>query len=302
MKNPLPPLNWLRAFEITARHMSVTRAAAELGVSPSAVSQQIKQLEDFLQVRLISRVGNRLILTDAGHESLPGFTEAFRQLGDTVTIARGVADSGPVNVSIAPSLAIKWLLPRLTRFYDQYPEVSLGIFTSMDVASFDRSGIDIAVRYGSGLYPGLYARKLMPEHVIPVCSPQLIARTGPLNIPSDLVNFTLLHEWPTEQDRTCPTWRTFLSSDDTIGIDPRRGPHFNQASMVVDAACAGLGVALAKKRIAKRDFESGYLTALFDTQFDVEFSYHLVCLPEKVRLGKVSKFIDWISEEAAQDS
>jgi len=300
MKNSLPPLNWLRAFEMTARHMSVTRAAAELGVSPSAVSQQIKQLEDFLQVRLVSRVGNRLILTDAGHESLPGFSEAFRQLGETVTIARGVADSGPVNVSIAPSLAIKWLLPRLTRFYDKHPEVDLGIFTSMDVASFDRSGIDIAIRYGSGLYPGLYTRKLMPERVIPACSPNLISKTGPLNTPSDLAPFTLLHEWPTEQDRTCPTWRTFLSSDDTIGIDARRGPHFNQASMVVDAACAGLGVALVKERIAKRDIENGNLTTLFSTHFDVEFSYHLVCLPEKVRLRKVSKFIDWISDETMQ--
>lgn len=299
MKVSLPPLNWLRAFEMAARHMSVTRAAAELGVSPSAVSQQIKQLEDFLQVKLISRVGNRLILTDAGHESLPGFIEAFRQLNDTVTIARGIADAGSVNVSIAPSLAIKWLLPRLSRFYEKYPEIDLAIFTSMDVASFDRTGIDIAIRYGSGLYPGLFSMRLMAERVIPVCSPELIAKTGSLNTPSDLVAYTLLHEWPAEQDRSCPTWRTFLSSTDVSVIDARRGPQFNQASMVVDAACAGLGVALAKERIAMHDFECGNLIALFDIKFDVEFAYHLVCLPEKVRLGKISKFIEWISDECS---
>lgn len=298
MAQRLPPLNSLRAFAVAARHLSFTKAAAELNVTPAAVSQQVRILEDFIGVALFRRHNRTLLLTDAGQACLPGLTEGFEKLAEAIARVGAAGRTGVLTVSVAPSFAAKWLVPRLDSFREAHPEVDVRVSASVQLVDFAREDVDLAIRYGPGRYPGLEVRHLLPESVEVVCSPQLLAGQHPLETPAGLKFHTLLHDDNPEQDPTCPDWRMWLRAAGIADVDWTRGPRFNQSSLVLEAALSGRGVALAKSTLARADLAAGRLVNPFGGSSPVEFAYYVVVPPPKAKLPKVVMFREWLAQEA----
>ena len=295
----LPPLNALRVFEAAARHLSFTKAAEELHVTPGAVSQQIKALEDFLQTPVFRRQKRSLLLTDEAQASLPILREGFDKLAEAGKILAAKADTGRLTVSVAPSLASKWLVPRLDRFQAANPEIDVWVSADMDVVDFAVDDVDVAIRYGAGQYPDLVVEHLMAEKIVPVCSPQLITGETPLKTPQDLVHHTLLHDSSSDKDPNCPTWPMWLKAAGVCHKQGERGLTFNQSSLVIEAAVAGKGVALAKAALALADLEAARLVIPFDLTTPTDFSYYIVHPPSKSSSAEVKAFKTWLQEEAA---
>jgi LysR family glycine cleavage system transcriptional activator len=296
----LPPLNALRTFEAAARHLSFTRAAGELHVTPAAVGQQVRLLEDFVGVPLFHRTSRTLALTDAGEACLPEIREAFERLTAAVARISSADEVGPLVISVAPSLAGKWLLPRLERFEAAHPPIDVRVDASMQVVDLHRSNVDLAIRYGGGRYPGLLVERLMGEAVFPVCSPALLAGEHPLRSPQDIRFHALLHDESPDDDQTCPSWAMWLRAAGIDGVDHSRGPRFNQSSLVLEAAILGRGIALAKARIADADLAAGRVVKPFEISNPVEFAYYVVSIESKARMRKVELFRDWLRGEAAE--
>ena len=295
----LPPLNALRAFETAARHMNFSRAAEELSVTPGAVSQQIQNLEDYIGAPLFKRTPKGLLLTDAAQTALPALREAFDRLAEAASALTAAVDGRRVTVSAAPSFAAKWLVPRLGRFSERYPDVDVWLSAGMELVDFTDGEIDLAIRYGSGRYPGLEVARLMGETVTPVASPALLAEK-PLETAADLARHVLLHDGSPDADESCPDWVMWLAARGLRDIDGTRGPRFNQSSLVIEAAAAGRGVALAKGTLAQADLDAGRLVApLHDAATTLDLAYHLVFPRAKGRLKQVRAFCDWVAAEAA---
>jgi LysR family glycine cleavage system transcriptional activator len=297
MKN-LPPLNALRVFESAARHLSFTKAADELHVTPGAVSQQIKTLEDFIGGRLFRRTKRALLLTDAAQASLPILREAFDKLEEASRVLTARADSRRLTVSVAPSLAAKWLVPRLDRFHEQFPDIEVWISADMEVVDFAVDDIDLAIRYGPGNYAGLEFELLMSETIIPVCSPRLLLGDHPLRAPQDLQHHPLLHDGSPDHEASSATWAMWLKAAGVEDVDAKRGAKFNQSSLVIEAAVAGKGVALAKTVLALADLEAARLVVPFEMTTPSSFSYYIVHPGSKSRNAAVKAFKKWLHEEA----
>lgn len=295
----LPPLNALRVFEAAARHLSFTKAAEELHVTPGAVSQQIKALEDFLQTPVFRRHKRALLLTDEAQASLPVLREGFDKLVEAGQILSKKADAGRLSVSVAPSFASKWLVPRLDRFQEAHPDIDVWVSADMNVVDFAVDDVDIAIRYGAGRYPGLVTEHLMAEKIVPVCSPQLLTGDNPLKTPADLVHHTLLHDSSNDKDPGCPTWPMWLKAAGVAHKEGDRGLKFNQSSIVIEAAVAGKGVALAKAALALADLEAARLVIPFGLTTPTEFSYYIVHPPSKSSSPAVRAFKNWVMKEAA---
>ena len=298
MRRRLPPLNSLRVFETVARHLSVTKAADELSVTPAAVSHQIKTIEDHLGISLFQRNKGNLLLTDAGQAILPGIRGAFEQLAAAIEEIDNLGDAGVLTISVAPSFAAKWLLPRLDKFQTKYPEIDVRVAASMSLADFHGDGVDLAIRYGAGRYPDLHVEKLLEEAVFPVCSPKLLNGPVPLDTPAALKHLTLLHDDSPDDDPSCPTWSMWLKAAGVEDVDGTRGPKFNQSSLVVEAAVLGRGVALGKSLLAAADLAEGRLVKPFGDAVSVDFAYFIVCPEAKLSLRKVALFHDWLRAEA----
>ena len=300
MFRTLPPLNALRAFEASARHLSFTKAAEELGVTPAAVSHQIKGLEDFLGVVLFRRLTRALVLTEAAQRALPALREGFVKLAEASERLRAPADTGILTVSVDPSIAVKWLVPRLERFHQVCPGLDLRLDANGALVDFERDGVDVGIRYGGGHYPGLRADLMFAERVIPVCSPDLMAGPHPLRTPADLRHHTLLHlDWRVEE--TAPNWRMWLLAAGVEGIDASRGQHFNLESMVLEAAVKGQGVALVDAVLSQDDLARGHLVKPFELSVSGEsgFSYYVVTPLARAEEPKIAAFRDWVLAEAA---
>ncbi len=296
----LPPLNALRVFEAAARHLSFTKAAEELHVTPGAVSQQIKALEDFLQTPVFRRQKRALLLTDEAQASLPVLREGFDKLVEAGEILSRKADAGRLTVSVAPSFASKWLVPRLDKFQEAHPDIDVWVSADMNVVDFAVDDVDIAIRYGPGRYAGLVTEHLMAEKIIPVCSPALLSGDNPIKRPQDLVHHTLLHDSGNDKDPGCPNWPMWLKA---AGVDHKtgdRGLKFNQSSLVIEAAVAGKGVALAKAALALADLEAARLVIPFDLTTPTEFSYYVVHPPSKSSSPAVKAFKNWVLSEASE--
>lgn len=298
----LPPLNALRVFESAARHLSFTKAAEELHVTPGAVSQQIKALEDFLQTPVFRRQKRSLLLTDEAQASLPILREGFDKLAEAGKILSAKADSSRLTVSVAPSLASKWLVPRLDRFQAAHPEIDVWVSADMDVVDFAVDDVDLAIRYGAGQYPDLEIEHLMAEKIVPVCSPALITGAHPLKEPSDLIHHTLLHDSSADNDPNCPTWPMWLKAAGVCHKEGERGLKFNQSSLVIEAAVAGKGVALAKAALALADLEAARLVIPFDLTTPTDFAYYIVHPPSKSSSPAVNAFKQWLKDEASLTS
>ncbi len=300
MTRRLPSLNALRAFEAAARHLSFTKAAEELHVTQAAISHQIKGLETQLGVQLFRRLNRRLLLSDAGQGYLPALTEAFDRVAEATARLSAAGGAGSLRVSALPSMAAKWLLPRLSRFRARHPDIDVLVSASHALADFQRDDVDLAIRYGQGRYPGLHAVPLMDDEVFVVCCPKLLEMDPPLHDPHDLRHHTLLHDSTTEGERQ--HWRIWLEKAGVTGADPNRGPGFSDSYLVLEAAAAGEGVALSRRSLAAADLASGRLVIPFGPIEPANFSYYIVCPKADAKLPKICKFIEWLLEEAARDA
>ncbi len=300
MARRLPSLNALRAFEAAARHLSFTRAAEELHVTQAAVSHQIKGLEEQLGLPLFRRLNRRLLLTDAGQAYLPALSEAFDRIAaatDRLSAGRG---GGALKISTLPSTAAKWLLPRLSRFRDRHPDIDILVSAAHALVDFRRDDVDLAIRYGRGVYPGLECLPLMPDEIFPVCSPGLLANGPPLKGPEDLSRHTLLHDQTTEGE--VQNWRNWFDMVGVRSVDPGRGPGFSDSNLVLEAAAAGQGVALGRRSLALADLASGRLVIPFGPIVPSQNKYYIVYPPTKAAQPSLAAFRDWLLEEAARDA
>ena len=299
-RDRLPPLSALRVFEAAARYESFKQAAEELFVTPGAVSQQIRLLEEHVGVELFQRDGRRVVLTDAGKASAMILKEAFEKMFEATRVMKSGTQKGRVTVSAAPSFAAKWLMPRLYDFSAANEDIDVWVSADMAPVDFAVSDIDLAVRYGNGHYAGLNTEHLLAEAVVPVCSP-LLFEAAPMNKPADLAHHVLLHDVGFETDPSCPDWPMWLKAHGVEGVDASRGPRFNQSSMVIEAAVAGRGVALAKRTIAEQDLRTGKLMVLFNqADAPLNFGYYLVWPQTREPSPAQLRFMEWLRAEAAK--
>ncbi len=298
MNTHLPPLSALRAFEAAARHMSFSKAADELHVTPAAISHQIHALEEDLGVRLFYRMNRSIELTASGRILLPGLTEAFAGIQSSVRRLRAHNDTGTLTVTASPSFAAKWLVLRLHRFQEQCAEVDVRISASDDVVDLTKGDFDIAIRYGSGKYPGLDVELLFTNEVFPACSPQLLTAGPPLRIPADLARHTLIHDQAVERDPLVPTWPMWLKAAGVKDVPVTAGLTLNNMHLALDAAIAGHGVVLAYSTIAEADLAAGRLVRLFSLALPDQFAYYIVTAPGALERPKVRAFRNWLRQEA----
>src|SRR6201997_4217733 len=263
MNNHLPPLSALRAFEAAARHMSFSKAADELHVTPAAVSHQIHALEEDLGVRLFHRMNRSIELTASARILLPGLSEAFAGIQSSVRRLRAHNDTGTLTVTASPSIAGKCLVLRLHRFQEQHPEIDVRISATDTVVDLTRGDFDIAIRYGAGHYPGLDVELLFTNEVFPACSPQLLAAGPPLRTPDDLLLHALIHDQAIERDPLVPTWPMWLKAAGVKNVPAATGLSFNNMHLALDAAIAGHGVGRAQRTIPAADLAVGRLVRLF---------------------------------------
>ena len=296
----MPPLNALRAFEAAARHLSLSLAAIELGVTPAAISHQVRLLEDHIGLPVFERNGRGLALTDAGAAGLRDLREAFAHLSAAMDAIGSLGETGTLSVSVAPSFAAKWLLPRLESFEREQPQIDVHVSVSMQLADFARDRIDVAIRYGGGAYLEVFFEKLLAETVMPVCSPDLL-RGRILHSPRDLLSLTLLHDDSPDNDPSCPNWEMWLRAAGVEDVEVDRGPRFNQASLVIESAILGRGVALAKSTLAAADIEAGRLVRPIEAERPVDFAYYFVAPRAKLNLPKVVYFRDWLRRQASNE-
>jgi len=295
----LPPLTSLRAFVATARHLSFVRAADELHVTSAAIGQQIRLLEDHLGQPLFLRNRGQLVLTEAGQALMPGLTDAFDRVLDAVARLADNTENAPIRISVAPSFAGKWLVPRLAALRQTLPELEVLVDASPRFVDLANDETDCVIRYGLGSYPGLVVDRLFGEAVVPVCSPGFAVQHGLYAGPHALADAPLLHEDGPERDASCPDWPAWLRA---AGVRPHSadpGFRFNQSSLILDAAVAGQGIGLGKLRLAAADLEAGRLVIPFGEARPVEFSYFFAATPHKANLPRIARFRDWLNAEAA---
>lgn len=289
----LPSLNGLRAFEAAARHLSFTHAAQELNVTQTAISHQIRRLEEELGIRLFIRQSRSLALTPQAAEYLPGIRAAFQDLRTATDRLLRKGDDRVLTISTLTSLAVKWLLPRLSTFQEKHPEIDVRITTSTELVDFRTSNVDAAIRYGQGRWPGLDAEWLMAEHLFPVCSPKLLTGERALRRPEDLEHATLLHTSSTIDD-----WRLwFTAAGLPAHLSQKRGLTFDLAFMTVQAAIDGLGVAMGHTAYVADDVANGRLVVPFDVSMP-SAGYYFVTPQDRPVASKLNLFRDWLRTAA----
>jgi LysR family glycine cleavage system transcriptional activator len=290
----LPSLNGLRTFEAAARFLSFTQAAAELNVTQTAVSHQIRRLEDQLGINLFIRHNRALSLTREAEDYLTSVHAAFEDLRRaTARLCRPEHD-GRLTVSTTASLATKWLVSRVAAFQDANPGMEVRITTSTHLVDFRREEVDIAVRYGRGHWPGMRAHWLMAERLFPVCSPTLLKGVEPLSQPADLARHTLLHTTVSRDD-----WGLWLTAAGLPhSIAARRGLTFDLGFLAVQAAVDGLGVALGRLHMVEADIAAGRLVAPFDTVLPQDAGYYVVTPEATADTPKLARFRDWLIASA----
>jgi LysR family transcriptional regulator, glycine cleavage system transcriptional activator len=298
MNSHLPPLSALRAFEAAARHMSFSKAADELHVTPAAISHQIHALEEDLGVRLFHRMNRSIELTASARVLLPGLSEAFAGIQSSVRRLRAHNDTGTLTVTASPSFAAKWLVLRLHRFQEQCREVDVRISATDEIVDLTKDDFDVAIRYGVGKYPGLDVELLFTNEVFPACSPQLLTAGPPLRTPDDLSRHALIHDQAVERDPLVPTWPMWLKAAGVKNIPAAGGLSFNNMHLALDAAIAGHGVVLAYSTIAAADLAAGRLVRLFSLALPDQFAYYIVTAPGALERPKVRAFRNWLREEA----
>lgn len=287
----LPSLNGLRAFEAAARHLSFTLAASELNVTQTAISHQIRRLEEELGIRLFIRQNRALALTPEARDYLPGVRAAFNDLRLATDRLLRKEDDKVLTVSTLASLAAKWLLPRLTDFQEQHPGIDVRITTSTSLVDFQRDNVDAAIRYGRGQWPGVRADWLMADELFPVCSPSLLRGDKPLRRPEDLRNHPLLHTSNANSD----DWRLWLTAAGLpADIARQPGITFDMIFMTIQAAIDGIGVAMGRTSYVQDDIAKGRLVVPFKIALPADAGFYLVAPEGRREVPKLSAFRQWI--------
>ncbi len=292
--NPrLPSLNGLRAFEAAARHLSFTAAAAELNVTQTAVSHQIRRLEQELGTRLFVRRNRAIALTADGLDYLPPVRAAFNDLRLATAKLRRKGDDRVLTVSTLASLAAKWLLPRLAAFQEAHPDIDVRITTSIDLVDFVSGDVDAAIRYGRGNWPGLRADWLMADRMFPVCSPALLNGERPLRRPEDLKDHILLHTSGASRD----DWRLWLTAAGLpADLSQHGGLTFDLNFVTIQAAIDGHGVAIGRTAYVRDDIARGRLVAPFDITLPLDAGFYLVSPEDRADTPKLAAFRQWLME------
>jgi len=296
MQDRLPPLTALRAFEAAARHMSFAQAAAELHVTPAALSFQIKSLEEHLGTPVFRRLNRAVELTEAGRALVPGTRDGFAALAAAWRAAGRVSDSATLTVTAGPAFTAKWLAPRLFDFAQRHPEIELRFSATLRMLDFDRDGIDVAIRFGRGDDTGLFSTRIMQDWLTPMMTPDLAARHPD---PAALTEAPLLHDMSLDFiDPPCdwPAWfRAAGQTPPPVGT----GPRFNQADHAIDAALTGAGVLLGRGALTQKALREGRLVAPFDIALSVPAHYRFVCPEGAETVPRIAAFLGWIQAEAA---
>ena len=299
MTGRLPPLGGLRAFEAAARHLSFVKAADELHVTPAAVSHQVKTLEQQLGVELFKRLARGLLMTDAGRAMLPELARGFEHFGRAVRGAVAGEVAGELRITVIPSFAQLWLLPRLDRFLASYPEIQITVMGAAQVVDLRHADIDMGIRYGSGRYPGLWSRRLFSEVTFPVCAPSLLDGPPPLRRPEDLRRHRLLHDWNLTLAETWLSWEAWLGHLGLHDVDPRAGLKLSDTVMLMEAAVRGLGVAIGRTSLAGEHIAAGRLVRPFAVTRPADYAYFAVCTEGSETRPRLRAFIDWLVAEGA---
>ncbi|MBV9287190.1 MAG: transcriptional regulator GcvA [Hyphomicrobiales bacterium] len=308
MHNAPPPLNALRAFEAAARHLSLTKAAVELHVTPGALSHQIRGLEDHLGLKLFDRGVRSIALTAAGKALQPGLQAGFLHIRDAVAGLNRLEDARVLVISTPPGLTSKWLAPRLYRFSLAHPEIDVRVSSSLHNANFTTDGVDAAIR--NLPVPGVKTRDgardealevemLLELSLVPVCSPALVNKHGPFTSPDMLKRAPLIHDESLAARASVPTWAHWFEAAGVKDADVSRGLRFSSADHALDATVEGAGVLLAFDALAYDDLRTGRLVTPFDLALPSRRAYAFVCLKSRRDSAKVRAFRAWLMEEAA---
>ncbi|MBO9332063.1 transcriptional regulator [Achromobacter sp. HZ01] len=293
--NPVFPLLALRAFTEVGRHGSIKRAAAALGVTSGAVSQQVRLLEERVGLPLFTRGRQSMALTEAGARVHPGLLTAFDQIESALRTLEAARARKTLTVSTMASFAASWLVPRLGRFTSRHPDIEVRVEAVADLVDLHRDRVDIAIRHGLGSYPGLQSRPLMAPVLLPVASPALLADGPPIREPADCLAYPLL------QDGCRADWGLWLAAHG-VAADPRaeRGTAFGEDYLLIRAAAAGQGLALVPQAYAREEIAAGRLALALDRPWPARFAYYVVMLPDVARRPEAAAFAAWLEEEAQQ--
>jgi len=292
MYRPLPPMQALRAFEAAAQLLSFKHAAARLHRTPSAVSHQIRALEGVLGTALFHRDPQGLRLTDAGREYLAAVHEALGGLAEATTRLQRAHGEGPLSISLFPSFAVRWLIPRLNDFRERHPGIEIELVSSVRQADFDGGAIDAAIRFGDGAWAGLRTDALMLEERFAVCSPGLASGPPPLREPADLDRAVLLHNGAHPGE-----WACWLHEAGVSAVDADRGPAFDASNEVLAAAANGMGVALGRTPLVESDLEAGRLVEPFGIRVRSRGRYWLVAPEATADTPALAALRGWLQEQ-----
>jgi LysR family transcriptional regulator, glycine cleavage system transcriptional activator len=293
MADRLPPMQALRAFEAAARTRSLTRAAESLHLTHGAISHQIKSLEADFGVRLVEREGRGIRLTDEGERFATRVRAVLSDLGDAVREVTERANPRQLRVSVIPSFAARWLLPRIGKFFAQHPEIDLDVIANNALADFKRDDVDVAIRHGLGDWPGVVSEHVLDDTSFPVCSPRLANGRLPAR-PADLSRYTLLRS-------EGESWKSWFEAAGLDWPEPTRGPMFSDSSHTMQAAIDGQGIALARSSLLGNDVHNGVLVRLFDIVVSLPRKYFLVYPPRLVDSPKLAPFRQWLFDEVAAE-
>jgi LysR family glycine cleavage system transcriptional activator len=296
---PVPPLDGLRAFEVAARRLSFTEAAEELLVTQGAVSQRIKALERELGVPLFDRLARGIVLTEAGERLADSIRPGLEQIDRALArVVRATAE-GSLILSVLPSFATRWLVPRLYRFARRCPNIHVQVLSESALADLRSSRVHAALRFCGGDYPGLSTIRIMGDAVVPVCSPGLLRAGDPVRVVGDLARLPILRDSSTEGDGSGTDWASWLAFAGTSDLLLPDGQRFDQAGLVIEAAASGLGVALARISLIGADLAANRLVKLPFPAAPTPYSYYLVCPHEMKRNPKLVELREWLVAEAA---
>jgi DNA-binding transcriptional LysR family regulator len=289
----LPPLSELAAFEAIARHRSFTRASKELFLTPSALSQRLRHLEEHLDTRLLVRTRRSVELTTEGARYLEAVREALSKLA---IASERFAASRPkrLRLGIVPALASNWLIYRLRSFHQRFPNIDLDIQSAIAMAKIDAGEVDVAIRWGKGDWPGLEQFKLFPDELVAVCSPGYLKEVGPLRSPADFEKAVLLRN-------AIQPWQPWFEKAGLDWPEPDQGPSFSDSTLALQSAADGHGVALGRRMLVQHLLEQGSLVQLFDITAPIEEAFFVVYLERSLQRPEVAAFMEWIKSVAEEE-
>jgi LysR family glycine cleavage system transcriptional activator len=293
----LPPLDTLRVFEAAARLKSFKAAGDELNVTASAVSHRVATLEEELGTALFVRHTRRIELTREGERLAAGVRRGLAEIGRAVS-SIDQRDRTRIRITGIPSHVTRWLAPRLHRFRAGHPDVELHVTADLAVADLTQRTFDVALRFGTGVYPGLHAEYLMDDWIFPVASPRYLAEAGPIDKAADMLSLTRILDVTAEDDESGTNWRTWFQHHRLPTDTFDRGIEFNGAAITLEAAAGGLGVAIARKSLVGEELRSGRLVQIFPGEIKTNWQHYALTLPDVADWPPVRAFVGWLRAEA----